>query len=247
MRSFILTALMVIFPVLAMATPPQIVGVREQPIGVNETHLFVLRILNDNLGRHQTTQTDVVLIARNRATNADDQHWPVMRVLDHGMDYAFEEFENRVDPVPFGKKVNPYAVLLWRNARPLLGREGLSVDESQIEVTQTDGYIEILDIWRERRFQLTYAEITELFTISLQATRTATPAYFIEGGERGEDMLGNVTFNPAIDCAFPEFLPIYEKDGEEFVTNWFVKVTCANDWTMASMSIYLQMSPTGPN
>jgi len=100
------------------------IEVSETLLGVNDTHIFVLRRLDDNMGHYQITQTDVVLIARNRKTNADDQIWSVMRMIDSGYNADERRIEAQIKPLALKDRVNPFDVLLWRKARPLLAQLG---------------------------------------------------------------------------------------------------------------------------
>ncbi|SEW30741.1 hypothetical protein SAMN04488515_2176 [Cognatiyoonia koreensis] len=112
----ILALFLLVVPTLSMATPPRIVSVDEDLLAINATHVFILRTISDNHGYHQVNQTDVTLIARNRETGWDDQHWPVLSVRDNGFPTDAADPNSRVTNLGLPERVNPYDVVLWRKA-----------------------------------------------------------------------------------------------------------------------------------
>ena len=225
-----------LFATAAHATPPQIVGVRETLMGINDTHLFVLRRMDDNMGSHYPTQTDVVLIARNRETNSDDQIWPVMRMIDHGVSFVEFDYETRVEPLPLKDRVNPFDILLWRKAQSMLGAQQTVPTLGNTKISrEEDGLALVSD---KGQFHLQDEMVAQRFTTSLNATRTALPAYFIEGDERGFDILRDVQVDPAQDCDYGGFYTFSEQIGDEYTELWLTRVTCENDATMAEISMY---------
>ncbi len=163
-----------LFATTAHATPPQIVGVSETLLGINDTHLFVLRRMDDNMGSHYPTQTDVVLIARNRTTNSDDQIWPVMRMIDHGVSFVEFGYETQVETLPLNDRVNPFDILLWRKARPLLDAHQTDPTFRGTKISRAkDGLALVSD---KGLFQLQDTMVAQRLTSSLNATRTARPA-----------------------------------------------------------------------
>ncbi len=220
----------------AQATPPQIVGVSETLFGVNDTHLFVLRRTGDNMGMHWSTQTDVFLIARNRKTNDDDEIWPVMRMIDHGADYIESGFQQRVETLPLNARANPFDILLSRNARPLLGPGLYSKLRAGTKVTWAQDVMTL--VTDKHSYQLQDALVTKRFTSSLNGMRKTLAPYFIEGGDRGKDILLDVEFDPAQDCQSNGFSSFFEYIDKEFTQFWITKITCGNDDTMASISMH---------
>lgn len=245
MRALILICLLL--PTMVFATPPQIVGVREALFGISDTHLFVLRTTRDNLGLHQPTQTDVLLVARNRQTNRDEDIWPVLRTLDHGVNFIEDGYSLRVETLPLAGWTNPFDVLIATAARPLVGISGRTIDDYRIEWINLPDTVELFDDRSATFHHLAFTEITAQFTENLNFSRDTIPAYFIEGeGRGGIDMLRGVPFDPAQDCTFDRLLPISEM-AEDFETHWLLKVTCSNGTTMADMSMHLftRASKTG--
>jgi len=240
MRLFQLIITIILFTTHpASATPPQVVKVSETLLGVNDTHVFALRRLDDNLGFHQPTQTDVVLIARNRDTNADDQIWPVMRMIDHGVSFADDGFETRVDPLPLNNRINPFDILLWHKARPLLAQRPANPEERDMVVTREHSALTIIS--DDAMFQLQDAAVAELFTTSLNTTRATLPAYFIEGGDRGFDSLRDVEFDPKQDCFYHDFTTLYDYNSGDYREFWIASVTCENEETLSPISIILMI------
>ena len=222
----------------ASATPPQAVEVSETLLGVNDTHLFVLRRLDDNLGRYQPTQTDIVLIARNRQTNQDECTWPVMRMIDHGFDYATDNFETQVEPLPLENRINPFDILLSRNARLMLDQWPVIPMESEMDVHLENGMLTIIS--EDMAYRLSESSIANAFTQSLNATRKAVPPYFIEGGEKGIDPLLDVRLSPAQECKIYDFFTFPEVGEHGRINNiWIARVTCESEDAMSGLSMFL--------
>lgn len=239
----IILLLTALFATTAHATPPQVVSVSETLLGINDTHLFVLRRMDDNMGSHYPVQTDVVLIARNRETNLDDQIWPVMRMIDHGVSFVEFGYEVRVEPLALKDRVNPFDILLWRKARPLLDAEQFDPAFRGTKISRAKDRLALVS--DTGLFQLQDTMVAQRLTSSLNATRTALPAYFIEGGERGFDMLRDVQVDPAQDCDYDGFYTFSEQIGDDYAEFWLTRFTCENDEIMADISMYF-LIPKAP-
>ncbi len=95
----------------ARATPPDMIYIDETLFGVNDTHVFFLRTVNNNLGLHMYGMTDTYLVAKNVETGMDENIWPILR--QHGApDY---DTDGNPFPViqtfPLKDARNPYAIL----------------------------------------------------------------------------------------------------------------------------------------
>lgn len=170
MRALLL-ALFILIPALSWATPPRSVFVDEKLFAINSTHIFVLRTLSDNFGFYEVNQSDVTLIARNRDTGKDDQHWPVLSIRDKGA--TFEEFEpdqDRVANLGLPERVNPYDIVLWRKAR-LPINAGNIYDPSVFRIANGD--IRFDDI--HASFTARLSDVQASLDESLQASRATIP------------------------------------------------------------------------
>jgi len=217
----------------ASATPPQAVEVSETLLGVNDTHLFVLRRLDDNLGRYQPTQTDIILIARNRKTNADDQTWPVMRMIEIVEYFGGDNLTRQTKPLPMAGRVNPFDILLSRKAQPLIAPQPGALDQHTGVAHGNDTFGMTAD---DMYFELTDKVTAGLIRDSLNATRTAVPPYFTEGG----DMLVDVEINPAQECTYSNFMRLTDYTGQpEPQISWIAAVTCESDYTMSQITLFL--------
>lgn len=161
-----------LIPSLAAATPPRVVYVDEDLLAVNDTHLFVLRTLSDNFGFYEVAQSDVLLIARNRETGADDQQWPVLSIRDNGRTFAeFEPTQDRVANLGLPERVNPYDVMLWRKARLPTGAgtvydpERYDISDSAVRFSSYDDTVYMADL----------SETLILLNQSLKASRATIP------------------------------------------------------------------------
>ncbi len=211
---------------VARATPPQVVSVDDLLFGVTETHLFLLRSLEDNIGFHGVTQTDVLLVARNRKTNEDEDVWPVTRSLHRAE-------EGAVETLAIAGAVNPFEVAAERAVRLLLGWSAQSIRTPEIAVTLDETALVLADGRTAATFRLGFEEISLRLGEGLERTRDRLPPYFTEGGG---DVLRGVRFDPAVDCEVAGFV-------EMGAAVWLARLNCENDETMAPVSTYMVMHP----
>ena len=64
----------------ARATPPHVAFISDLPLGHTDTHLFLLRTVDDNTGSHYAALVHQFLIKQNIRTGAAERHWPVRRL-----------------------------------------------------------------------------------------------------------------------------------------------------------------------
>lgn len=226
----------------AQATPPQVVEVSETLLGINDTHLFVLRRIDDNLGYYIPTQTDVVLIARNHKTNTDDQVWPVMRMVEYGVEFPIDGIEARVKIFPLPDRVNPFDILLWRKARPLLSPDQLqyfspfrATDNLTTSVAKEALTITDQTPSDETTFQIKDAVAVDLIRRSLNQTRAQLPAYKAQWG----DMLQDLEFDFKQHCKYHNARALSENVSGEIVQFWLTQVSCNDDEELTPVSMYL--------
>ncbi len=222
----------------ALATPPRTVDVEDIPLGANDTHVFLLRRLGDNMGLYGVVQTDVLLIARNRATGADDEVWPVARSLDNGPNFAEDGLSARVEFPPLADAVNPFDILQARKARLVAGAAtNISAEYRGLEVVEAADGLGLAEDGSDKRYHLDYADISSALTASLNRSRDAVPAY-----STGDfDPLRDVSVDPAADCDFGGFFPVFDVRDGAVETEFFVRVTCENDDIMAPITTYLEV------
>jgi hypothetical protein len=217
---------------VAGATPPQVVVVTDTLFAATDTHIYLLRNVEDNMGYYNITQTDVLLVARNRLTNVDDDIWPVARSVDYGFEDPVPE--GRVQALPLQQVVNPFEIAASKQALLMMGRWGQpqTVETAVISVG-TDAVILRDD---SETYQLIFADVAARLEENLVRSRDRVPAYFLEGGF---DMLIGVQFDPAADCTFTAFSRMNDSPSGQ---TWMADVTCENDDTLAPVSTVLVMS-----
>lgn len=226
----------------AQATPPQTIEVSETLLGINGTHLFVLRRIDDNLGYYIPVQTDVVLIARNRKTNTDDQVWPVMRMVEYGVEFPIDGPDDNVKVLPLPDRVNPFDILLWRKARPLLSPDQLQYFSpfratDNLTTSFAQEALTIVDPTpsSEATFQIKDTVVTGLIRRSLNHTRAQLPAYKTQWG----DMLEDLEFNFKQHCKYHNARALSENVSGEIVQFWLTQVTCNDEEELTPVSMYL--------
>lgn len=123
----------------AAATPPDTIYIDDRLFGVNDTHLFILRTANDNLGLHIFGMKDTYLVAKNIDTGLDEEIWPVLR--QHG---AYNHNDNTGDPIasiqsfPLKGAVNPFEILAARGALQIENPREASGVEPYIQLSHAD-------------------------------------------------------------------------------------------------------------
>lgn len=231
----------------AMATPPQVVSVKETLIAMGGGLLFIKRELNDNMGSHHLQQTDTVLIARDIETNSDTYIWPLERTLDNGPDHVVTDTSPRVAQVPLDEQNLARQIIYRHHGRHANLRK--ATPENAVEVlsnadgmlisasTPTFAYETPTDTAARTSYWMSYAELSDQFVASLRNTRYSFPPHFVEGG----DTLINPEFEPALDCTFNYFAQLSEQTDGEQQAIWATYVTCENDNTMAPVSMFVTL------
>ncbi|NSX54649.1 hypothetical protein [Parasulfitobacter algicola] len=99
------------------AGPSGQVWIEEDIIAVNDTHIFIMRDIQDNLAFHNVLRTDTFLVSKDIQTGLDDQIWPVRIVVYYGRDTDTGNEGRLTETEPMGR-VDPYVVLIENFARP---------------------------------------------------------------------------------------------------------------------------------
>ncbi len=231
----------------ALATPPQVVSVKETLISVGGGFLFIKRELTDNMGSHTRQQVDTVLIARDIETNQDIYLWPLKRTIDNGPDHIETAADPRAVDIPLDEDNKPWQIISHHhggipNQRKATPEDGLKIlsnkDGALISASTPHFAYEPPEGTHVRSsYWVSYPKLAALIEDSLRNTRYSLPPYFVEG----EDILINPVFSPAHDCKFDYFAQLSEqRDGEQQAV-WAAYVTCENDYTMAPVSMFITL------
>ncbi|MCF6273775.1 MAG: hypothetical protein L3J37_11420 [Rhodobacteraceae bacterium] len=109
----------------ARATPPDVISLHDQVIGANDTHVFILRETNDNLGLYNYGMHDIFLVAKSIATGQDEEIWPVYRV------HSTIDKTRLTRSFPLVDAINPFDILAARQARYIsYGFLGLEAEQA---------------------------------------------------------------------------------------------------------------------
>lgn len=100
----------------ALATPPDVMSLRDRIFGISATHVYILRDINDNLGLHNPGMTDTYLVAKSIKTGQDEAHWPVTRWY---RGYDVTDDKDILQYFPLSGAVNPFQILSDANALPI--------------------------------------------------------------------------------------------------------------------------------
>lgn len=230
-----LSAIVGLAPSPGWATPPQTVSVREQLVGENDTHLFLLRRIDDNLGFHHTRQTDLLLIARDLSTGRDDATWPVMSVLDHGPYYEDYGQPRRVEDLSAEDRMDPFAILLRRQAR-LIAPEAVLAGPGPARITADE--IQVVGRDGTPTHGIPLSEAVARMDASLKATRSNVPARKLEAGE--DPLLAMADIEAAERCRIGASHRFAATDGRSVYS---VRLDCSDRHELAQLSLYVVVPP----
>ena len=106
-----LTFVLLLMASALLATPPRIFSSKDQMIGANQTHIYVLRTLRDNSGSHFTDRRDVYLLEISVATAGLENFWRVWSGVANSVDAFPGESESLGADF-----ANPYEILRQKKA-----------------------------------------------------------------------------------------------------------------------------------
>ena len=152
----------------ATATPPDAVSLYDRIFGVSETHVFILRQMNDNLGLHIRGMNDTFLVAKNINTGIDDNIWPVMRMYGG---YNGNDGAEVIMHFPLANAVNPYGILAAANALPISHQMRHPDNKYAPEIWLKPDVLQVVDV------ALPLAEIFAQMQASIDLTSAAVQAY----------------------------------------------------------------------
>lgn len=178
----------------ARATPPRSIGVEDVLVGINQSHLFLLRTVTDNLETHGTALTDILLVSKAMDTGFEDGVWPVRRVLET-RDISSGPASTQVQDLPLPNQIDPYRILAEENAAPLADRDSKSLDDA------------VLQLWHDQRgtaigrwvgspeYQVDQHTLAVQLRDSLRSARRNVPAF-----QDGYDPLQHAKFDDPFHC-----------------------------------------------
>ena len=233
----ILVALACLLPTQAWATPERIIRVDDSILGENDTHLFLLRRIEDNLGYYDTLQTDVVLIARNLATGRDDTTWRVISIRDHGPYFAESGLAHQVEDLDAEDRVDPFDVLLRQHARTILP-DRAAVRGGRMARIIGDG-IEVALEEAEATHRISLADAATRMAASLGATGALVPA---RKSETGRDRLSDPHIDVAGDCEIGA-LHRYRTSIDPNRRDYAVRLDCGDLDGLMPLSLYVVVPP----
>lgn len=235
MRNLILACLLALLPLGALATPSQSVDVEDQLIGINDTHLFLIRTLNDNLGNHHLHLVETVLVAKSLTTGLDEEFWPVRRV------YYSRQEEDVVEKA-LENTVNPYDILADKKAIPLSEGRVSFPAPSDIVISLEGTEISLTTTWLPNTYRISHDWLKTARDTNIRATRQAVPPFMLEGDI---DMLLDRSFDVAADCEIAGYTRHFDFSPEDKPTILLVKIDCRDneDGTWRTQMYY----PMAPN
>lgn len=115
-RAFVVAMLALSAP--AFATPPTVIDVHEEPAGVSETHLYLLRVSTDNLGYYEASRVEIYLIAVDWRSGAEEAILidRFVRSSDYSEDGDFLGYSIKRDEGI--EPASPYQIITDRGAMP---------------------------------------------------------------------------------------------------------------------------------
>lgn len=174
-----LFALILILPGLALATPPQIVSATDEVVGITDTHLYLLRSLQDNEGSHYVTTTDQLLVKKAIGTGEDERFWPLRRTtIEPDWDDPDERYVLRETPLA---TTHDLVEVLRQNAvQPMI--EGLARDAGALNWSLADDMLTLTYPHDGTQIAVPTTDLAAGIMRNLSATRQAMPPTVLEGG-----------------------------------------------------------------
>lgn len=175
----------------ALATPPDIINVRDEFFGVSESSIFVLRITYDNLGLHDSAQRDVVLVALDRRTQ-EETSWPVYRARS-APDYEQDEAgaTSRIDRLALPDAVDPFEMLGELGGMPV-GAKDMGYHVAAEPEMRGDAVVIAYDDGAEFRSDM--GTLLQGVTVSLNALAERLGDYDRMAPVHTRDLLGDLAF-----------------------------------------------------
>ncbi|MHA3914032.1 hypothetical protein [Halovulum sp. GXIMD14793] len=167
-----LLSLILMLPTLAFATPPHMVSVTDQVVGINDTHLFLMRSLSYNHGSYYMQQVDQVLISQSIDTGKEESVWPLRQTLEQ-VNWESDDEEWMVIDKPVPSAVDMMSVLREQSARPI--NEGESLDTSHLKYSIEDNTLKLQLSYHGEQLKITVEDLSARITASLLASREAIP------------------------------------------------------------------------
>ncbi len=216
------------------ATPPRSLAVEDVLFAVNDSHLFLLRRVTDNLETHMTALTDLVLVAKRLDSGREDAIWPVRRVLAAGDPFTIDQAD-RVKELPLPGQVDPFALLGEHHARPLLDSAARPAIDANLQ-NWFSNRVFALGKWEgQPEFEIALPALAAQIAASLKATRAAVPLY-----EGGYDPLLEAGFTDLPKC---EVSRIYLTRPVDTAARSFVKLRCLDPDNAVWTWLYVAVPP----
>ena len=162
-------ALAALVPTTAHATPPDAMDVSDELFGISDTHLFVLRHTDDNLGQYTKSARHVFLVAVDLKT-AEEEYWRVSLTV---RGEKWDEDGNSVGMVTERQyrpnETNPHDILGKRGGLPLSAAVLRASTFLKADFTADDGYVKAVTgsgETYEQTYQLTAKQVTARITAS---------------------------------------------------------------------------------
>lgn len=171
------------------ATPPDVISLRDMPFGLSPDRLFLMRTTFDNLGLYVTGRNDVLLVAVEIATGAEEI-WPVFAVT-RSLDATGQSETTKVDRGP--DAVDPYAVLAsfdgvpWTAVAVTPDAVDLQFGPETLSARYEDG----------KRFGVDTGAVLNAMTASVDRVAGAMVAYDRFAPIDTADLLRGRSFDPA--------------------------------------------------
>ena len=107
------TLLVLLLGGVAVAGPTNSIYVSDMFLSANNTHVFMLRTLHDNLGVKTPSAIDSLLVARPISLKGPDKIWPIRRTINYSPNVPRKDVNVKI-PNP----IDLYDILISRSAWP---------------------------------------------------------------------------------------------------------------------------------
>lgn len=223
----------------AAATPGDIVNIRDEMFGINDTHVFVLRTTDDNTGTYYSRRNEVFLVAIDRST-ATEQYWPLYQVTqftDFGADGTKDGIVVRPETVDESgaPAYNPYAILAERKAMAWPGSvanwqtPSIDAGSSGLSITYTDGAV----------FKISASDLAKRLSLNVANAAGKVRNHLRLGMFDTRQIFAELDMGPE-QCSFSELVRHYSRSSGEQIQ--IVRMTCGDEEGLGGTSL-IQVIP----
>jgi len=214
---------------VAHATPPRYTNINDTPLAVNETHLFLIRLVADNEGSHYINNTYRYLIAQNLQTGTVDDQW----LLDITRTETIDLPHTVQMQTPTTGRVDPFAIIATRKAAPIGLQLPVSWDNaSETMVINNVYHLDADTLYQDITPVASPADLHKQVAASLNPTLENIPKdpgptapRMLDGNAYSKDLNDCIVHGVAAYVPKHDLVMLYCENGDYDVSNYQIYLT----------------------